>query len=41
VKEAAAWVIAHRLVLTPEAVLEGLADLDVVRELLAQTPVPR
>lgn len=41
VKEAAAWVIAHRLVLTPEAALEGLTDVDVVRELLAATPVPR
>jgi MoxR-like ATPase len=41
VKEAAAWVIAHRLVLTPEAALEGLTDLDVVRALLAETPVPR
>ncbi len=41
VKEAAIWVIAHRLVLTPEAALEGLADVDVVRGLLAETPVPR
>src|ERR1700756_2733162 len=41
VKEAAAWVIAHRLVLTPEAMLEGLTDVDVVRALLAETPVPR
>jgi len=41
VKEAAAWVIAHRLVLTPEASLEGLTDVDVVRGLLADTPVPR
>jgi MoxR-like ATPase len=41
VKEAATWVIAHRLVLTPEAALEGLADVDVVRGLLAETPVPR
>jgi MoxR-like ATPase len=41
VKEAAPWVIAHRLVLTPEAALEGLSDLDVVRALLAETPVPR
>ena len=41
VKEAALWVIAHRLVLTPEAALEGLTDLDVVRALLAETPVPR
>jgi MoxR-like ATPase len=41
VKEAAQWVIAHRLVLTPEAALEGLTDIDVVQSLLAETPVPR
>ncbi len=41
VKEAAAWVMAHRLVLTPEAALEGLTDVEVVRSLLADTVVPR
>ncbi|MGH8324481.1 MAG: AAA family ATPase, partial [Steroidobacteraceae bacterium] len=41
VKEAATWVVAHRLLLTPEAALEGLTDVDVVRGLLAETPVPR
>jgi MoxR-like ATPase len=41
VKEAAAWVMAHRLVLTSEAALEGLTDLELVRTLLADTPVPR
>jgi MoxR-like ATPase len=41
VKEAAAWVMAHRLVLTPEAALEGLTDLQVVKTLLADTAVPR
>jgi MoxR-like ATPase len=41
VKEAAIWVIAHRLVLTPEAALEGSTDIDIVRSLLAETPVPR
>ncbi|HVW70094.1 MAG TPA: MoxR family ATPase [Steroidobacteraceae bacterium] len=41
VKEAATWVMAHRLVLTPEAALEGVTDLDVVRSLLGETPVPR
>jgi MoxR-like ATPase len=41
VKEAAAWVMAHRLVLTPEAALEGLTDLSVVGSLLADTAVPR
>jgi MoxR-like ATPase len=41
VKDIAAPVMAHRLVLTPEAALEGVTDLDVVRALLAETPVPR
>ncbi len=41
VKEVATWVMAHRLVLTPEAALEGLTDVEVVRGLLADTPVPR
>ena len=33
--------MAHRLVLTPEAVLEGRVDLDIVQSLLAETAVPR
>jgi len=41
VKDAAVWVMAHRLVLTPEAALEGVRDIDVVHSLLSQTPVPR
>ena len=41
VKEAAVWVVAHRLVLTAEAALEGLTDVDLVRTLLTETPVPR
>jgi MoxR-like ATPase len=41
VKEVAVQVIAHRLVLNPEALLEGTRDVDVVRSLLADTPVPR
>jgi MoxR-like ATPase len=41
VKEAAPGVVAHRLILTPEAALEGLSDVDVVRGVLAETPVPR
>jgi len=41
VKEAAVSVLAHRLVLTPEAALEGTSDVDIVRALLAETPVPR
>jgi len=40
VKEVAPWVMAHRVVLTPEAALEGATDLDVVRSLLSETPVP-
>jgi len=41
VKETAVWVMAHRLVLTPEAALEGASDVEVVKSLLADTPVPR
>jgi MoxR-like ATPase len=41
VKAVAPAVIAHRLSLTAEAALEGLADSAVVAELLASTPVPR
>ena len=41
VKGAAVWVMAHRLVLTPEAALEGTTDVEVVESLLAGTPVPR
>ena len=41
VKQAAVWVMAHRLVLTPEAALEGTTDVEVVTSLLAETPVPR
>jgi MoxR-like ATPase len=41
VKESAVWVMAHRLVLTPEAALEGATDVEVVRALLAETAVPR
>jgi MoxR-like ATPase len=41
VKEVAVAVIAHRLVLSPEALLEGIRDIDIVRALLAETPVPR
>ncbi|HEY1283414.1 MAG TPA: MoxR family ATPase [Steroidobacteraceae bacterium] len=41
VKEVAAWVMPHRLVPTPEAALEGTRDIEVVRGLLADTPVPR
>ena len=41
VKEAGAWVMAHRLVLTPEAALEGVSDRQMVSTLLADTAVPR
>jgi MoxR-like ATPase len=41
VKEVAAWVMAHRLALTPEAALDGATDLELVRALLSDTPVPR
>ncbi len=41
VKQVAPWVLAHRLVLTPEAMLEGISDAELVQGLLASTPVPR
>ncbi len=41
VKEVAGWTIAHRLMLTPEATLEGVTDLQVVQSLLERTAVPR
>lgn len=41
VKAVAPWVMAHRLMLAPEAALDGTSDLEVVRSLLEQTPVPR
>ncbi len=41
VKEQAVSVMAHRLVLTPEAELEGATDIEVVGSLLAETAVPR
>jgi MoxR-like ATPase len=41
VKQVAPWILAHRLVLTPEASLEGASDAQIVKSLLATTPVPR
>jgi MoxR-like ATPase len=41
VKHVARWILAHRLVLTPEAALEGTKDAEVVASLLASTQVPR
>ncbi|MDQ3855702.1 MAG: MoxR family ATPase, partial [Chloroflexota bacterium] len=41
VKQLASSVLAHRLVLRPEAQLEGLTQEDAVRRLLASVEVPR
>jgi MoxR-like ATPase len=41
VKQVAPWILAHRLVLTPEASLEGASDAEIVKSVLATTPVPR
>jgi len=41
IKEVAAAVIAHRLVLAPEALLEGVSEHALVQRLLDQTPVPK
>lgn len=41
VKKAAPLVMPHRLVLHPEAVLEGESDVGIVQSVLAATPVPR
>ena len=41
VKAVAAWVMPHRLVLSPDAVLEGVTELAIAQRLLDQTPVPR
>jgi MoxR-like ATPase len=41
VKAVAPLVIPHRLVLAPEAVLEGLSARAIAQQLLEQTPVPR
>jgi MoxR-like ATPase len=41
VQAVARWVIAHRLVLKPEAALDGDTDLGVVGAILEATPVPR
>ena len=41
VKEVAVWTMAHRLIPTPEAALEGTSDVELVRTLLSDTPVPR
>ena len=41
VQAVASWVLAHRLVLKPEAALDGDTDLGVVGAVLDATPVPR
>ncbi len=41
VQAVARWVFAHRLVLKPEAALDGDTDLAVVGSILDATPVPR
>jgi MoxR-like ATPase len=40
VKGVAPWVLAHRLILAPEARSSGLSDADVVRDTVERTPVP-
>ena len=41
VKEVANWVIAHRIVLLPEAGLDGVTDRGVIAKILGATAVPR
>ncbi|MBI4305353.1 MAG: MoxR family ATPase, partial [Chloroflexi bacterium] len=40
VRSVAADVLAHRLILRPEVVLEGVSDGAVLNEILEATPVP-
>ena len=41
VKEVADMVIPHRLIVAPDAEIEGITARDVLREVLAAVPVPR
>ncbi|HTX59119.1 MAG TPA: MoxR family ATPase [Verrucomicrobiae bacterium] len=41
VKSVASSVLPHRLILAPEAEIEGVTARDVVRDVLASVPVPR
>ena len=41
VKQVAPLVIPHRLMLAPEALLEGVTELAITQQLLDRTPVPR
>ena len=41
VQTVARWVLAHRLILKPEAALDGDTDLGIVGAIIDATPVPR
>jgi MoxR-like ATPase len=41
VKEMVPFVVPHRLVLAPEALLEGVTEQTVTRKMLERVPVPR
>ena len=41
IQELAVPVLAHRIMLSPEAELGGLSDADIVKDLLRSVPVPR
>ncbi|MBV8722393.1 MAG: MoxR family ATPase [Candidatus Eremiobacteraeota bacterium] len=41
VKETSEYVVPHRLILAPDAEIEGITATDVLREILATIPVPR
>jgi MoxR-like ATPase len=41
VKALAPWVLAHRVIVTPEAELQGKTGLEVIQRALQQVPVPR
>ena len=41
VKRVAPWVAGHRLVLAPDALLDGASTADLVTDVLATVPVPR
>ena len=41
VKDVADFVIPHRLIVAPDAEIEGISGNDILRELLASLPVPR
>ncbi|HLX25992.1 MAG TPA: MoxR family ATPase [Candidatus Cybelea sp.] len=41
VKDVARFVIPHRLIVAPDAEIEGISAADVLREVLSSVPVPR